>query len=315
MKILYSTLDDKELETVRSIAPTVDFVAIESDDELDREIEDADAMFGLRLTSELLKKANRLRWTQIIAVGSETHLFPEFLESEVVLTNSRGTTAINISEHVFALILSFSRCLHMTRLRQQEKVWEDRPNLPVMEISGETLGIFGMGGIGLEVAKRAHAFGMRLLAVDPTPTATPEYVHGPWDPDKKRELLAQSDFVAVCCPHTPKTEGMIGAAEFKAMKPSAFLINIARGKIVDQAALVEALRNKEIAGAGLDALDPEPLPSDSPLWEMENVIITPHHAGQSPKSRKRVFALFCENLKRFVNNEPLVSVVDKDLRY
>ncbi len=315
MKILYSRLEDDELEIVRSIAPGVDFMPIDSDEQLPQEIEDADALFGLRLTPELLEKAKRLRWLQITAVGSETHLFPEFLESDVVLTNSRGTTAINISEHVFALILSFTRTLHITRLRQQKKLWEGRPNLPVAEICGETMGIFGLGGIGLEVAKRAHAFGMRILAVDPTPAGRPDYVEGPWGPDGTNELLAQSDFVVVCCPHTPKTEGMLGTAEFKAMKPCAYLINIARGKIVDHPALVEALENNEIAGAGLDALDPEPLPPDSPLWEMENVIITPHHAGQSPKARQRVFALFSENLKRFTNDEPLLSVVDKRLHY
>ena len=315
MKILYSKLNDNELETVRSIAPGVDYVKTGTYEELLREIEDADALLGLSLTPELIQRAKRLRWVQSGGVGSEKRLFPEFLASDIVLTNARGTTGINIAEHVFAIILVFARSLHMTRLRQMQKTWERPKNQSILEIAGETIGIVGLGGIGLQVAKRALAFGMRIHAVDPTPTEKPDFVKGIWDTDRLHDLLAQSDFVVICCPLTPKSEGMIGESEFGAMKRNAFFINVGRGKIVDHAALIEALRKEEIAGAGLDAMDPEPLPSDSPLWEMENVIITPHHAGQSPKSRKRVFALFCENLKRFINDEPLLSVVDKKLRY
>jgi phosphoglycerate dehydrogenase-like enzyme len=180
-----------------------------------------------------------------------------------------------------------------------------------MEIAGETIGILGLGGIGLQVAKRAKAFDMRVLAVDLVLTEKPDYVESLWVPDQLHQMLQQSDFVVICCPLTPQTKGIISTAGFGMMKETAFLINIARGRIVDQPALIIALQTKEIAGAGLDVTEPEPLPEDNPLWEMENVIITPHHAGQSPKSAPRVFHVLCENLKRFTTNQPLISVVDK----
>jgi len=315
MKIVISRLSDKELGAIHTIAPHVDFVSTTTHEETVREIADADALFGHWVTPELVRRAKKLRWIQVGYVGVEGIMFPELANSDIVLANARGTTGINIAEHVMALILAFSRTINILVKRQMEKVWESRANLPVIEIAGETLGIIGLGSIGLQVAKRAHAFDMRLLAVDPTQTEKPDYVESLWKLDRLHDLLRQSDFVAICCPLTPETKGMMGAAEFRVMKPTAFLINIARGKIVDQAALVEALRTKEIAGAGLDATDPEPLPQDNPLWEMDNVIITPHHAGQSPKAPGRVFDLFCENLKRFVTGEPLINVVDKTRWY
>lgn len=315
MKIITNRLGEKELVIVRAIAPHANFVATTTDEDMRCEIEDTDAIFGPWVSPELIRQAKRLRWIQTGAVGIERLRFPELGNSDIVLTNGRGTTGVNISEHVMALILAFSRTLHMTIKRQMEKVWESRANLPVLEIAGETLGILGLGSIGLQVAKRANAFDMRTLAVDPTQTEKPDYVESLWKVDRLHEMLRQSDFVTICCPLTLETEGIMGAAEFCAMKPTAFLINIARGKIVDQAALVEALGAKEIAGAGLDATEPEPLPQDSPLWEMDNVIITPHHAGQSPKAPARVFDLFCENLKRFVADEPLINVVDKTRWY
>jgi phosphoglycerate dehydrogenase-like enzyme len=315
MKIVISRLSDKELDALHTIAPHVDFVSTTTHEEAVREIADADALFGHWVTPELVRRAKKLRWIQVGHVGVEGIMFPELANSEIVLANARGTTGINIAEHVMAFILAFSRTINILVKRQMEKVWESRANLPVIEIAGETLGIIGLGSIGLQVAKRAHAFDMRLLAVDPTQTEKPDYVESLWKLDRLHDLLRQSDFVAICCPLTPETKGMMGAAEFRVMKPTAFLINIARGKIVNQAALVEALRAKEIAGAGLDATDPEPLPQDNPLWEMDNVIITPHHAGQSPKAPGRVFDLFCENLKHFVAGEPLINVVDKTRWY
>ena len=173
----------------------------------------------------------------------------------------------------------------------------------------------GFFGIGLQVAIRANAFDMRVLAVDPTPAGRPEFVESIEGSDGLHPMLGQSDFAVICCPETRETRGMIGREEFQAMKPTAFLFNVGRGPIVDQDALVEALRSGEIAGAGLDAMSPEPLPADSPLWDMPNVIITPHHAGQSPKAPARRFQLFCENLKAYVEGRPLTSVVDKNRMY
>jgi len=311
MKIVTNNLSSDNLDRVRKITPHIDFVVTTEAEETLREIEDADAFWGYGITPELVRQASKLRWIQVNYVGIEALMFSELVNSDIILTNARGTTGINIAEHVMALILAFTRTLHLTIKRQMEKVWEIRPNLPVMEIAGETIGILGLGGIGLQVAKRANAFDMLVLAIDPVLTEKPDYVEGLWEPDQLHRMLQQSDFVVVCCPLTPQTKGVIGATEFRMMKETAFFINIARGEIVDQLALITALQTKEISGAGLDVTEPEPLPENNPLWEMENVIITPHHAGQSPKSASRVFHVLCENLKRFVTNQPLISVVDK----
>ena len=315
MKIIIPNLNEEDLNTVRAIAPDVNFVVSASAEETQREIEDADAIFEHGVSPEMIRRAKKLRWIQRGGVGVEGLMFPELVNSDIVLANARGTTGINIAEHVMALILAFSRTINILVKRQMDKVWESRANLPVIEIAGETLGIIGLGSIGLQVAKRAHAFDMRLLAVDATQTEKPDYVESLWRLDRLHEMLEQADFVSICCPLTPETEGMMSTAEFRVMKPTAFLINIARGKIVDQPALIEALRAGKLAGAGLDVTNPEPLSKESPLWEMDNVIITPHHAGQSPKAPRRVFELFCENLKRFVAGEPLINVVDKTRGY
>ena len=285
------------------------------DEDKIREIEDADAFFGFGIKPEMIGRARKLRWIQLSSVGVESVLCLELLDGDIVLTNARGATAINISEHVMSLILAFTRTLHNSIKNQINKFWENFRNLPVLEISGDTLGIIGLGSIGLQVAKRAHAFDMRILAVDPTQTEKPDYVESLWKMDRLHDMLGQSDFVAICCPLTPQTKGMMGTPEFRAMKSTAVLVTIGRGQIINQAALVDALQTKAIAGAGLDVTAPEPLPQDSPLWEMDNVIITPHHAGASPKSWERIFNLFCVNLQRFVADEPLTNIVDQTRGY
>jgi phosphoglycerate dehydrogenase-like enzyme len=316
MKIVTSyDLSAENLSLAHSIAPKASFVAATTDEDKMREIEDADAFFGFGIKPEMIGRARKLRWIQLSSVGVESVLCPELLDGDIVLTNARGATAINISEHVMSLILAFTRTLHISMRNQMNKFWENFRNLAVLEISGETLGIIGLGSIGLQVAKRAHAFDMRILAIDPTQMEKPDYVESLWRMDRLHDMLGQSDFVAICCPLTSQTKGMMGAPEFRAMKLTAILVTIGRGQIINQAALIGALQTKEIAGAGLDVTHPEPLPQDSPLWEMDNVIITPHHAGASPKSWERIFNLFCENLQRFVVSESLTNIVDKTRGY
>lgn len=308
-------LSAENLSFAYAIAPKARFTAAATDEDKMREIEDADAFFGFGINPKMIGHARKLRWIQLSSVGVESVLCPELLNSDIVLTNARGATAINISEHVMSLILAFTRTLHTSMRNQSNKFWEDFRNLPVLEISGDTLGIIGLGSIGLQVAKRAHAFNMRILAVDPTQTEKPDYVESLWKMDRLHDLLGQSDFAAICCPLTPQTKGMVGASEFRVMKPTAILVTIGRGQIINQAALVDALQTKEIGGAGLDVTDPEPLPQDSPLWEMDNVIITPHHAGAFPKSWERIFNIFCENLQRFVAGESLTNIVNQTRGY
>ena len=198
MKIVTNNLSSENLDRIRQIAPHIDFVVTTEAEETLREIEDADAFWGYGITPELVRQASKLRWIQVNYVGIEALMFSELVNSDIILTNARGTTGINIAEHVMALILAFTRTLHLTIKRQMEKVWEIRPNLPVMEIAGETIGILGLGGIGLQVAKRADAFDMRVLAIDPISVEKPDHVESLWKPDQLHRLLRQSDFVFVC---------------------------------------------------------------------------------------------------------------------
>ena len=314
MKLLVPSMGEQVLNQLREVAPTVEIVVAENKDDALNKVVDVDAVYGT-VTPELVKAGKKLRWVQVTSAGVESYLFPELVESDIVLTNAKGVFAIHIAEHVMAFILSFGRAINLLIHRQKDEIWESRANLPVIEITDLTLGIVGLGGIGLKVAESAHALGMRILAVDPTQTHQPDYVEHLWRLDKLHDMLKESDFVSICCPLTPQTRHMMSTEEFKCMKPTAYLINIARGGIVDQEALIKALEAKEIAGAGLDVTEPEPLPEGNPLWQMENVIITPHMAGQSPVSSRRLMKVFVKNLKRFVNGEPLLNVVDKKLGY
>ena len=183
------------------------------------------------------------------------------------------------------------------------------------ELAGLTMGIVGLGGTGRELAKRAYGFGMRIVAVDPKEVDVPDTVEACWKMDRLSDLLDQSDVVAVCAPLTAETEGMFDRRAFARMRNHALLINVTRGRIVDEEALLEALRSGAIGGAGLDVTPREPLPVDHPLWQMENVIVTPHAAGGSPNRMDRVVDLFCENLRRLLAGQPLLSVIDKRKGY
>ena len=314
MKFLVPSMDEQALSQLREDAPAVEIIVAQNQNDALNKVVDVDAAYTF-VTPEFIRLGKTLRWVQVASAGVESYLFPELVESDIILTNAKGVYGVHIAEHVIAFILSFGRAINILVHRQIDEIWESRANLPVIEIGGQTLGIIGLGGIGLEVAKNAHALGMRILAVDPTQTHQPDYIEHLWRLDKLHNMLRESDFAAICCPLTPQTRHMMSAEEFKCMKPTAYLINIARGGIVDQEALIKALETKEIAGAGLDVTEPEPLPKGNPLWQMENVIITPHMSGQSPISGRRLMKLLAENLKRFANGEPLLNVVDKKLGY
>jgi phosphoglycerate dehydrogenase-like enzyme len=193
--------------------------------------------------------------------------------------------------------------------------WERRSRLPLIELRGRTALVIGVGGIGTQVAQRAVAFGMRVLAVDPVDVPLHRDLTYVGKPDELDVILPDADVVFSCVPRTPRTEGMLGKPQFDLMKDGAYVINVSRGAIIDTDALVAALRSGKLAGAGLDVTDPEPLPSDHPLWKMDNVIITPHVAGQSDRIGERWTRLFRDNIVRFVTGQPLRNVVDKQLGY
>ncbi len=184
------------------------------------------------------------------------------------------------------------------------------------ELHGKTMLVVGLGGVGTQVAKRAHGFGMRVIAIDPNDKMErPDFVFGIYPPAKLMELLPQVDVVVLACPLTEQTRGLFGKKQFEAMKPTAYFINVARGPVANTDALVEALKANKIAGAGLDVTDPEPLPTKHPLWDLTNVVISPHLGGNSPGAMERQWRLFRENVRRFVAGERLLCVVDKEKGY
>jgi phosphoglycerate dehydrogenase-like enzyme len=309
MKLLiYPQISDQDVSRIQAAFPELDIRCPRSEGEALAYVVDADVLYG-RITPALLMTAQRLKWVQADCIGMERYLFPELADSPVVLTNVRGVFSDHIANHVWAYILAFARDL--PRYIRQQATHDWRPGGHTVFLPECTVGIVGLGGIGQETASRAPAFGCRVIAVDPRITEPPAPVEAVWPPDRLHDLLRASDFVVICAPHTPGTEKMFGAAEFEAMKPTAFLINIGRGVIVDLNALTGALRERKIAGAGLDVYEVEPLPAGHPLWDMDNVVLTPHVAGHGPYVQERRIQVFIENMKRYLKGEEMLTVVDK----
>ncbi|HEX5416235.1 MAG TPA: D-2-hydroxyacid dehydrogenase [Chloroflexota bacterium] len=311
VKLLIYPPEHPELPNrLRAAVPDATVVVATDEAAAIREIADADALYG-RITPELLAAAGRLRWIQSPAIGLERTMFPELIAHPVVMTNPRGIFADDIADHVMAMVTGFARQFPRLIRWQLRHQWRQE-DYPVLHLPDCTLGIFGLGGIGSAIARRASAFEMRVIAVDARRTEAPPEVATLLPPERLNELLGASDFVVISAPETPETRGLFGSAVFQAMKNSAYLINIGRGKIVQLDALVEALRAGKIAGAGLDVFEIEPLPAEHPLWDMENVVITPHVAGFGPHTGERRHQVLIENLRRFAAGEPLLNLVEKD---
>ena len=259
-----------------------------------------------------LEKATKVRWYHSLGAGVENLVgVPAFRERGIVLTNNSGAMDIPIGEHVIAMLLAAAKRLYVYRDQQREGVWKDHAQ---RELRGATLVVFGLGSIGAEAARLAAALGMRVIGVrrSSTPVAGVERIV---PPDQLAGAVAEADYLAVCAPLTHATRGAVSREVIARMKPTAWIVNIARGAIVDERALVEALQAGLIGGAALDALTVEPLPSDSPLWTLENVIITPHSSNSSPNVRQRTLALVTENVRRFDKGEPLLNVVNLEAGY
>jgi phosphoglycerate dehydrogenase-like enzyme len=273
----------------------------------------AEVVFG-EFDRDLFAAAPRLRWLQVLSAGVDGLLFPELVSSPVTLVSAKGAVGTHLADQAMGLLLALIRGIH-TAIRTPTWRTQGPIRAATWELEDRTIGIVGLGGTGREFARRAAAFGARLIAVDPEPIPRPEVVSELWRLDRFGELLEESDVVVVCAPLTSETEGMFDRAAFQRMRCHALLINVTRGRIVDGDALIEALTTGQIGGAGLDVLPWEPLPDDHPLWSMENVIITPHCAGGSPLRIGRSVDLLCENLRRDLAGEPLLSVIDKRKGY
>ena len=251
-------------------------------------------------------ESSGLRWVHLLSAGIDGLVVPPTAQGRVLLTNSRGIHGIPISEHVFALMLAFSRGLNQYGRNQTQRKWRQGQ---LTELRGKTLGIVGFGSIGREIARLGAAFGMRVLVVKRSPGAAAE-VSRVVGPEGLEMVLKESDYLVLALPLTAESRRLLGARELELMKPSAILINIARGEIVNEEVLARALEQKVIAGAGLDVFEAEPLPPDSPLWQLDNCIITPHCAALSPQYMTRATDLFCRNLDAYINGDPLPTAVD-----
>ncbi len=273
----------------------------------------AEIMVGWNVPREAVQQAPRLRWVHSTGAGVDRLLFPEILEREVLLTTSSGIHH-SLIEHVLAVVLALSRRLHLAVRNQIQHRWERSPRMMGDEIAGQTLGILGLGAIGTELAGKAHALGMRVIGTKRTPAPMPG-VERVLPPDGLTDVLREADAVVVALPLTPATRGLIGEPELRTMKPTAVLINIGRGPIVQERVLIQALQERWIAGAALDVFEEEPLPAESPLYDLENVIITPHVSGASPHYMDRAVPVFCENLAAYLQGRPLRNMVDKGRGY
>jgi len=282
--------------------------------DLDSLLREAEVIYGLRFPANILKRAPRLKWVQTSSAGVDTLVSTTLWQSDVILTNVSGIHAIPMREYVLSMMLMFVKHAHVYFANKQDRVWKQ--HMPD-ELCWKTMGVVGLGSIGEAVARAAKAFDMRIVATrrHVTEHETSAVADALYPSDKLLEMLGESDFVVVTVALTEKTRKLIGEREFRAMKPTAYMINIARGAVIDEAALIKALKEKWIAGAGLDVFEKEPLPQNSELWTMPNVIITPHVAGVTPGYNARAMGVFCENLRRYLAGQPLLNVIDRTRGY
>jgi len=259
----------------------------------------------------------RLRWVQTVSAGVDRMDFEELRRRGIPLTNSSGIHANNIAEHIMSLMLAFARKLpYLVREQEQHRWSSEVGRISSFEITGQTLLVLGLGKIGEQLAVRGKGMQMRVIATRRRIEIDRESVADEVFPlSALAERIGEADHVAITLPLTRDTEGLFSAALIEKMKPGAYLYNIGRGSIIDQDALIAALQSRRLGGAGLDVTTPEPLPADSPLWDLDNVIITPHTSGSSPKLMERAVALWSDNLRRFLDGKPLRNVVDLDAGY
>jgi phosphoglycerate dehydrogenase-like enzyme len=289
-------------------------------DTLRRLLPEADAAFTPFVDRDVFPSASRLRWVQSPAVGVGSLMFPELLASPVVITSSRGIRARAIAEHVLGVTIALARRLPVAIRAQVAHRWAqgelEGASVDVRTLQGQRMGIVGLGAIGLELVKIAAPFGFRVSAIRRrADQPRPEGVEDVWPLDRLPDLLAQSDVVVLAVPHTPDTKRLIGKRELDRIKRGALLVNIARGKLVDDDAVIAALGDGRLGGVALDVFSEEPLDPASPYWDLPNVIITPHTSGAMQDFWTPLVALFSENLRRFEKGEPLLNIVDKVAGY
>jgi len=304
---------EKIIPTIKSRHPEVDIVHCDDRSRLMDELATAEVYMGW-LSREAFIGAKNLKWLQSPSTGVDGFLrIPELRDGDVILTSARGTHAACLAEHALGMIFAFTRGIRASMVDQQDHTWGSRKlRNSLVELTGSTVGIVGFGTVGRALAERVHAFGTRILAMDVYPDNKPDYVEKLEGVEGLAELLAASDYVVVTVPLVASTRHMIGTAQIGQMKPSAMLVGISRGGVIDEDALVAALEEDRLAAAALDVFETEPLPADSPLWDVENLLITPHDAGGTQFETDHILEIFTENVDRYVRKAfPLRNQIDK----
>lgn len=311
-------IPEEHTRRLRCAFPSHTFLQARDDDEALALIPGAEVAFSSQVSRDQLRAAPRLRWIHSPAAGVGGMLFPEMLESKVIITNSRGMAADTMAEHVLAVTLALFRRIPLAVRRQIERAWaqDEISALGHPRLEGSHVLVVGLGAIGGAVARRMAALGARVTGIrrrtDGSPVPGVSAVHAPGD---LHATLPHADVVVIAAPHTRETRGLIGPAELAVMRPDAVLVNVSRGRLVDETALAAALRSGRPAAAALDVFEREPLPRESPLWGLPNVLITPHTSGFQPDHWDAATDLFADNLRRLERGEPLLNLVDKAQGY
>lgn len=312
--VLCFPVEDRHLDQIRSAFPLWNVINAGQEGIADA-IFQADIFCGhakVPLDWNGVVEQGRLQWIQSSAAGLDHCLVPSVIESEIPVTSASGLFANQVAEQTFALLFGLFRSLPTFFRASLQAEFVRRPT---DDLHGKTIGIIGFGGNGARIAQLLAPFGNRILATDYWPRQRPAYVHELWTREGLPQLLAESDVVILCMPLNHETHHMIGRVELAQMRPGSYLINVARGPVVDEAALVAAIASGHLKGVGVDVTEVEPLPSDSPLWQMENVLITPHVGAQSHRRVSDTVDFFCRNAQRFVDGKPLLNQVDKMLGF
>jgi phosphoglycerate dehydrogenase-like enzyme len=315
-KILLESNDPVLLKQLQSASAKATIVPI-TDENVMRELADADAFIG-SIKPEQVRAGKKLQWVQIMSAGAERVLHlsggNDLRDSKIILTNNQIVQGPEIADHAMGMLLMLARGLHTFYMNTQHEIWQPRPYRGI-ELNGRTAVIVGVGGIGTQIAFRAWAHGMTVIGVDPEDIPYMPVISKIVKPDRLDEVLPQADVVFISAPHTTMSHKMMGPHQFELMKKGSYFIAVSRGGLYDLNSLVKSLESKQLAGAGVDVTDPEPLPKGHPLWKFSNVIVTPHIAGRSDKDRDRMVGTIQENIRRFVDGKPLVNVVDKQKGY
>ena len=308
-------IEERHLNMIREALPNAEVTFTETEEEMLAKQVNADVLLAWGRISPIryCQYATNLKWIFSFSAGVEGLIVPEILKLKVKISSAKGIHGLPMSDHVLCYILSFLRGFPTFFSHQNQQIWEKLNILPE-ETCGKTVGIIGLGEIGKVIAKRCKAFDMRVLGVKRSPVPV-EYVDEVFSSEEIDQVLEQSDFIVILIPLTPDTVHYFDKVKLAKMKKTSYLINVGRGPVVDEKALIEVLQEGKIAGAALDATEIEPLPDDSPLWKMLNVIITPHTAADTPYYMDRALSIFCKNIERFQNGERLISEVDLEAKY